>query len=372
MASFLQALTDKASSLCPSTTRETVPTSATNIQAGTSVMKLADRDSDQPSVETLERYGIKVRDFAYESTLHPIAPVYFLPKQIQPDPGVSRPEPRRPQLPSSMSSGHASVSESGLNRSTIEKKPTIPGIQLAPLVRQRGFSTLPDYHLDANGDDSHSQQLPWPYSDSHPYSQYSQNEDYINTPVVTPNGSLQWQVSDMNDNSASQSEGEPPGESSPSSVKPQIAVAQENSANKDQVSMISSPSSLTAPSSFSVSPQASSRTPAQKTMTPKCRTVTRSSRSPSPSSRPLSPATPPASRYYLRKRPARHSPTSTSRPVTRSRPAQSILSPPLRSERSAVLSVRSSSPLNLKQVPSSRDSRKRLTGSQKRACREPS
>ncbi|KAG1752546.1 uncharacterized protein EDB91DRAFT_1243305 [Suillus paluster] len=38
----------------------------------------------QPTVETLQSLGIKVRDFAYESTLPPIAPVPRVPRQTQP------------------------------------------------------------------------------------------------------------------------------------------------------------------------------------------------------------------------------------------------------------------------------------------------
>lgn len=40
--------------------------------------------SQQPTVETLQSLGIKVRDFAYESTLPPIAPIPRVPRQTQP------------------------------------------------------------------------------------------------------------------------------------------------------------------------------------------------------------------------------------------------------------------------------------------------
>src|SRR5277367_6589159 len=40
----------------------------------------------QPHPSTLAAYGIKVRDFAYESTLPPVAIVPRVPRQIQPDP----------------------------------------------------------------------------------------------------------------------------------------------------------------------------------------------------------------------------------------------------------------------------------------------
>ncbi|KAG1728229.1 hypothetical protein EDB19DRAFT_1941416 [Suillus lakei] len=40
--------------------------------------------SQQPTIEMLQSLGIKVRDFAYESTLPPIAPVPQVPRQTQP------------------------------------------------------------------------------------------------------------------------------------------------------------------------------------------------------------------------------------------------------------------------------------------------
>ena len=42
--------------------------------------------SQQPSPEYLASLGIKVRDFAYESTLPPIIPVPRIPRQVQPEP----------------------------------------------------------------------------------------------------------------------------------------------------------------------------------------------------------------------------------------------------------------------------------------------
>lgn len=42
--------------------------------------------SPQPSPEYLASLGIKVRDFAYESTLPPIVPVLRVPRQVQPEP----------------------------------------------------------------------------------------------------------------------------------------------------------------------------------------------------------------------------------------------------------------------------------------------
>ena len=117
----------------------------------------ASAKSEQPTTEQLAKFGITVRDFAYESTLPPIAPVYFLPKQIQPDPRVTRAEP-----------GPLSLSRQQSDAGGV-------------ITRQRGFSDLRDYspyYVDT------------PESLSQPCSQGF--DEYIKTPVVTPNGSLQW------------------------------------------------------------------------------------------------------------------------------------------------------------------------------------
>ncbi len=123
----------------------------------------ASAKSEQPTAEQLAKFGITVRDFAYESTLPPIAPVYFLPKQIQPDPRVTRAEPS----PLSLSRQLSDAAQSG------------------GVTRQRGFSDLRDYspyYVDI------------PESLSQPCSQGS--DEYVKTPVVTPNGSLKWQDGD--------------------------------------------------------------------------------------------------------------------------------------------------------------------------------
>ena len=57
----------------------TIPASS---EVQPSALRLA--ASQQPTVEMLQSLGIKVRDFAYESTLPPIAPIPRVPRQIQP------------------------------------------------------------------------------------------------------------------------------------------------------------------------------------------------------------------------------------------------------------------------------------------------
>jgi len=141
---------------------------------------VASAKSEQPTPEQLAKFGITVRDFAYESTLPPIAPVYFLPKQIQPDPRVTRAEP----------------SPLSLSRQLSDAAQPSGGV-----TRQRGFSDLRDYS---------SYYVDIPESLSQPCSQGI--DEYVKTPVVTPNGSLKWQ------------DGESSGEIRPSSSPPALVA----------------------------------------------------------------------------------------------------------------------------------------------------
>ncbi|KAF8351650.1 hypothetical protein F5887DRAFT_938491 [Amanita rubescens] len=181
--------------------------------------------SEQPTPEQLAKFGITVRDFAYESTLPPIAPVYFLPKQIQPDPRVTRAEP----------------SPLSLSRQLSDAAQPSGGV-----TRQRGFSDLRDYS---------------PYYVDIPESPCSQGiDEYVKTPVVTPNGSLKWQ------------DGESTGE-----IRPEQVVLSS-----------SSPPALVAITTASTPPPP-----------------------PSPRARPPSPGS--GSRYYLRKRLGRKTNSSPAR-----------------------------------------------------------
>lgn len=136
---------------------------------------------DQPTIAQLEGFGVKVRDFAYESTLPPVRTVYRQPRQIQPS--VPRP----------------------LHREDTEPLDDIPKCQLPeqdtepvlknPIAREHGG------FLESNGSsDRIVNSLP---SCLHPetpeYSQLMQplidsqeTGMVIPTPTVTPNGSLQW------------------------------------------------------------------------------------------------------------------------------------------------------------------------------------
>lgn len=216
--------------------------------------------SEQPTAEQLAKLGITVRDFAYESTLPPVAPVYFLPKQIQPDPRVTRAEQEHP-LP--------------LFRQLSVNASETDGVLAPPAIgvtRQRGFSDLRDYGPYCI-DIPDSQE-----SGSQPSLAYSQDE-YVKTPVVTPNGSLQWQDADIGDI--------PTG----TAMTPLSRAATEQGSPGQATTIGSSPLS-SVHSSFRISPS-----PKARSLSPKHRARVRRRKE-------LVPA-PSGSRYYLRQRPGK-------------------------------------------------------------------
>ncbi|PFH51295.1 hypothetical protein AMATHDRAFT_85206, partial [Amanita thiersii Skay4041] len=188
--------------------------------------------SQQPDAQWLASLGIKVRDFAYESTLPPIAPVYYLPRQIQPDPRALRSDLQGPST------------NGDLIKRQVERKPTEP--LLSGLTRQRGFSNIHEYYQDdipSSQSSYNSQQLQL----SQPPIEYSQDsEGCINTPVVTPNGSLQWQTtrdeSDIGTLATAQTSQPDSRGNSFFSI-----LARQGTVNRAQTSAISSP--LSSPSS---------------------------------------------------------------------------------------------------------------------------
>ena len=87
--------------------------------------------SEQPSVAQLASLGIKVRDFAYESKLPPIQPIYRHPRQIQP--AVVRTTLKRQWAESEeddLFSQSGSQSESSQKK--LERTSTEPAIPPAP------------------------------------------------------------------------------------------------------------------------------------------------------------------------------------------------------------------------------------------------
>ena len=152
--------------------------------------------SEQPSVAMLASLGIKVRDFAYESKLPPIQPIYRHPRQVQP--AVVRTTLKRQWTESeeddffSQSSSQPETSQKKLERTSTE--PAIPPV-----------TDIDDFEYDSLPTDSQqpgSQQMPLSIFES------QESEPYVDTPLATPKGSLQWQVADTSNIPASQLDAE--------------------------------------------------------------------------------------------------------------------------------------------------------------------
>ncbi|KAF8195633.1 hypothetical protein K438DRAFT_1968144 [Mycena galopus ATCC 62051] len=198
--------------------------------------KPVEKADDQPSVESLAKLGIKVRDFAYESTLPPIKPFRFQPRPVAAQNQVAGPSSSRPSsralkrtrqdgtevedLGYGFVMGVARVApENGgprprkLQRMGTEGSLLPEGLH-ASLPSRRENATLNfddetalraaayDMFGGSQPPDSHSQgysQQSQGYSQG--YSQgNSQETDGIPTPVVTPNGSLVWTDSPQRNN----------------------------------------------------------------------------------------------------------------------------------------------------------------------------
>ncbi|KDR83980.1 hypothetical protein GALMADRAFT_236532 [Galerina marginata CBS 339.88] len=106
--------------------------------------------SQQPSVEELKKLGIKVRDFAYESTLPPLRTIYRHPRQIQP--GVPRPLQRQVTEPDQ------SDSQQSQSNKNVERTPTEPALSPTAPMRMRGFLNLQECDAIDDGDIFDSQQ----------------------------------------------------------------------------------------------------------------------------------------------------------------------------------------------------------------------
>ena len=144
--------------------------------------------SEQPSVALLASMGIKVRDFAYESKLPPIQPIYRHPRQIQP--AVVRTTLKRQWAESGEDDYFSrSNSQPESSQKKLERTSTEPAIPPVP--------DIDDYdHTDSQQPNNYpeSQQMPPPIFES------QESEPYVDTPLVTPKGSLQWPVADSTSN----------------------------------------------------------------------------------------------------------------------------------------------------------------------------
>lgn len=154
--------------------------------------------SEQPSVAMLASLGIKVRDFAYESKLPPIQPIYRHPRQIQP--AVVRTTLKRQWTelgeddPFSQSNSQSETSQKKLERTSTE--PVIPPVP-RPFVRMLGSTNIDDYEHNSFGINSQQSNIDPESQQIQPSIFESQeSEPYVDTPPVTPKGSLQWLVLD--------------------------------------------------------------------------------------------------------------------------------------------------------------------------------
>ena len=153
--------------------------------------------SEQPSVALLASLGIKVRDFAYESKLPPIQPIYRHPRQIQP--AVVRNTLKRQWEDDvfSQSSSQPESSQKKLERTSTE--PAIP-----PTLDSTDIDDYDSLHTDSQQPNSYpeSQQMPLSVFES------QESEPYVDTPLITPKGSLQFPVADTSNIPASQLDAE--------------------------------------------------------------------------------------------------------------------------------------------------------------------
>lgn len=154
---------------------------ASSQEPGPSSLKRARlvRPTPQPQPEDLAKLGIKVRDFAYESKLPPIPP--FRRKPVQP---VMR-SPKRLHRFGEEDIDNEDVFSVG-ERPKLQRVDTEPVIEEPASQRMPAYSDLtrlPPLFLPPSQPPIHDSQ------ESEPYVE-------IDTPLVTPNGSLNWGAKD--------------------------------------------------------------------------------------------------------------------------------------------------------------------------------
>jgi hypothetical protein len=142
--------------------------------------------NQQPSTADLKKLGIKVRDFAYEKTLPPVRTVH-LHRQVLP--GVARQTIARQKT-------EEDASQSQSQPRMVDRTPTEPSLTPIPPKRARG---LFDLELEESDDENItlSQQTSTPELLSNakiPQILFDSQESQprADTPVVTPNGSWNW------------------------------------------------------------------------------------------------------------------------------------------------------------------------------------
>jgi hypothetical protein len=200
----------------------------------------------QPSLTLLAAFGVKVRDFAYESTLPPIASVPRVPRQVLPGPRpLQRARRDSDGSEAEPSSQPRSMSNSRLLERKLTKPASDPSISQSHFARARAYTDLSGYGPLENT--THplrtlsiqvptvSPSQPNNYSNL-PSSPSVSQDTYIHTPVVTPNGSLHWPQSPIDD------ELPVPNESSPSigllKSVPTPPVTQRTENNRPEASLM--------------------------------------------------------------------------------------------------------------------------------------
>ncbi|KAF8969425.1 hypothetical protein BDZ97DRAFT_1795586 [Flammula alnicola] len=309
------------------------------------------RGNQQPTAADLKKLGIKVRDFAYESTLPPVPTVYCHPRQIQPS--VNRNPVQRQSTETDEDGAFSQQSQGGTKKP--EKTPTEPALTPAPPARQGGFLNIEDY--DRTNDNIIDSQKAPSFPESPVNSQVpptifesQASEPTIKTPLVMPNGSLQWNILDISDIPPSQldteSQAAVPEMFSYSQLgfSPPTEYSQQNvplNGSQDYaISTASSPLSP-APSSPAIpasSPSTSVKAPSSNLS--QSQTLPSANRRTKPTHDLHSPVTPkkPTGRYYLRKR---KTPSPPINPNATKRMKLTILETPVRSNTVSAQSMHS-------------------------------
>jgi hypothetical protein len=294
--------------------------------------------SGQPSLALLASFGIKVRDFAYESTLPPIASIPRVPRQVLPGPrplkrarkdydgSEDEPSPQPPRSQGGRSVSDSRYTDAPRKSRPLERKSTEPASDpsIALSARARAYTDLSGYDplenmtLPLRTLSIQVSTLPPPSQLNDPPDQPSspsgsqETEPYIHTPSVTPNGSLQWALPSCPPND---DELPVPDDSSPSPrIDPPpsspLRIAS-SSPLKSQMSMLLSPPSIGLLKSTPTPPIA------QRTL----QTHQLDAENNRPEASSTEPSTTTSPRYVLRKRPAA-SPQASPRPPSRARPSR--------------------------------------------------
>lgn len=153
--------------------------------------------SPQPSRDELEQLGIKVKDFAYESTLPPIPS--YVPRrepparQVQPQPSIEK-RPYEEHEVSSLPPSHLGRERYGnaAKRRRVEPMSVHEGSEREIPVGSHFQQSFQGFSQESQISTPSRSQPPLVYGGE----SQSQESDWVVTPFVTPNGSMQWPVQD--------------------------------------------------------------------------------------------------------------------------------------------------------------------------------